>query len=223
MKCAAEGVRSVLVTATRGECGSVGDPPLCSREELGSVRERELREAAAIIGFDEVHLLDYIDKQLAKAPADQIRQSLVSVIRRTRPSVVFTFDPNGMNAHTDHIAISRFASEAIAAAADVRWHPEIGDAHAVSSLLWTPPITPWDAAERDRLEDLAGVDFIIDVSRWRDRRAAALRAHRTQQPSISRCFWNQADPGRILDREIWRQAWGPPLRHRPTDHVLAAF
>ena len=223
MACAADGVRSVLVTATRGERGSLGDPPLCTRDELGRVREQELREAAAIIGFDEVHLLDYVDKELSAAPADEIRRSLVSLIRRTRPAVVLTFDPNGMNAHPDHIAISRFASDAIAAAADARWHPETGDPHLVSSLLWTPPMTPWDAAERDHLEEVAGADFVIDVSRWRDRRAAALRAHRTQQPSISRCFWNRADPGRILDREIWRQAWGPPLPQRPAGHVLAGL
>jgi N-acetylglucosamine malate deacetylase 2 len=219
MKCAAEGVRSVLVTATRGQRGSLGDPPLCTRDELGAVREQELRDAAAIVGFDELHLLDYVDKELSGVPADEIRHLLVSIIRRTRPSVVFTFDPNGMNAHPDHIAISRFSSEAIAAAADVRWHPESGDAHQVSSLLWTPPITPWDAAKGDHIERKPGVDFVIDVSPWRHRREAALRAHRTQQPSISRCFWNQPDPARILDREIWRQAWGPPLRRRP-EHAL---
>jgi LmbE family N-acetylglucosaminyl deacetylase len=220
MQCAAEGVRTVLVTATRGQRGSVGDPPLCTRDELGAVREQELRAAAGIIGFDELHLLDYVDKELPTAPAAELRATLVSIIRRTRPSVVFTFDPNGMNAHVDHIAISRFASDAIASAADERWHPEGGNAHQVSSLLWTPPMTPWEAVQRDHLERDPGVDYLIDVSRWRDRREAALRAHRTQQPSISRCFWNQPDPGRILDREIWRQAWGPPLRRRPADHVL---
>src|SRR5215218_4082634 len=107
MRCADEGVRTVLVTATRGQRGSVGDPPLCTRDELGAVREQELREAAAIVGFDELHVLDYVDKELSAAPAEDIRRSLVMVIRRTRPSIVFTFDPDGMNAHPDHIAISR--------------------------------------------------------------------------------------------------------------------
>jgi len=220
MRCAAEGVRTVLVTATRGQRGSVGDPPLCTRDELGAVREQELRAAATIIGFDELHLLDYVDQELSSVPAAEIRSALVAIIRRTRPTVVFTFDPNGMNAHRDHVAISRFASDAVAAA-DERWHPETGAAHQVSSLLWTPPMTPWEAVGRDRLQLDPGVDFLIDVSRWRDRREAALRAHRTQQPSISRCFWNQPDPGSILDREIWRQAWGPPLPRRPADDVFA--
>ena len=221
MKCAVDNVRSVLVTATRGERGSLGVPPLCTHEELGACRERELREAAAIIGFDELHVLDYVDKQLASAPADEIRRSLVSVIRRTRPAVVFTFDPNGMNLHPDHIAISRFTSDAVAAAADARCHPDTGVPHRVARLLWTPPISPWDAAEREHTEREPGVDFVIDVAAWRERRVAALRAHRTQQPSISRCFWNRPDPDRILSRELWRQAWGPPLVRQPENDVLA--
>ena len=48
-----EGVRVVLASATRGESGKVGDPPVCSREELPAVREEELRRAAAILGIAE--------------------------------------------------------------------------------------------------------------------------------------------------------------------------
>lgn len=32
-----------VLTATRGEAGSCGDPPLCTSEELAAVREKELR------------------------------------------------------------------------------------------------------------------------------------------------------------------------------------
>jgi hypothetical protein len=35
-----------------------GDPPVCAGRELASCRERELRQAAAIIDFDELHLQD---------------------------------------------------------------------------------------------------------------------------------------------------------------------
>lgn len=220
MKYAAQGHPIVLVTATRGERGKAGDPPVCSPGQLAEWRERELRDAAAIIGFDELHLLGYRDQELAGAPPEAMRRSLVTVIRRTRPSVVFTFDPNGFNVHSDHVAISRFTSDAIAAAADARWEPDAGDPHVVGRLLWTPPIAPWTAAARGRLDDQPGADFVVDVSPWRDRRAAALRAHRTQHLSIDRYFWNQPDPGRILDIEIWRQGWGPPPRGRPAADVL---
>src|SRR6185436_15925293 len=147
MKYAAAGVRSVLVTATRGERGKAGDPPICAPDDLPACRERELREAGRIIGFDELHILDYRDRELAEAPPDDIRRSLVSLIRRVRPSIVATFDPNGFNVHPDHVAISRFRSDAITAAADPRWYPDTGDCHAVPRLVWTPPIAAWTSEQ----------------------------------------------------------------------------
>ena len=48
--------------------------------------------------------------------------------------------PNGMNLHPDHIAISRFASDAVAAA-DPRWFPETGEPHTVARMLWSSTCT----------------------------------------------------------------------------------
>lgn len=219
MKYAAQGARIVLVTATLGERGRLGEPPLCSPEDLATVRERELRTASGIIGFDELHLLGYRDRELGDARPEAIRSRLVSIIRDARPSVVFTFDPDGFNAHPDHIAISRFTSDAIAAAADPRWYPEAGRPYSVSRFLWTPPVAPWDAAGLERVGDHCGADFVIDVSPWTDRRAAALRAHRTQHQSVDRYFWAHPDPRRVLSTEIWRQGWGPALTQRPATEI----
>ena len=220
MKYAAAGVRIVLVTATRGERGKMGDPPVCTADDLPACRERELREAAEIIGFDELHLLDYRDRELAEAPTDQVREVLVPLIRRLRPSVVVTFDPDGFNRHPDHMAISRFTSDAIAVAADPRWHPNAGAPHLVARLVWTPPFPPWEAVSFDRLDDQPGADFVLDVAPWRERRAAALRAHRSQHLSVDRCFFERADLDRILGLETWRHAWGPSLAGRPARDVL---
>ena len=220
MKYAAAGTRIALVTATRGERGKAGDPPVCAPEELAACREQELRKAAKIIGFDELHLLEYRDRELADAPPDAMRQSLVSLVRRLRPSVVATFDPNGFNLHPDHLAISRFTSDALAAAGDPRWHPQAGPPHIVSRLVWTPLFPPWEAAAFDSLSDKPSADFVIDIAAWRNRKAAALRAHRTQHLSIDRYFFNQPDLDRILAFETWRQAWGPPLAQRPSHDLM---
>ena len=48
MRYAAAGARIVLVTATLGQRGKCGDPPVCRPEEIEATRERELREAARI-------------------------------------------------------------------------------------------------------------------------------------------------------------------------------
>jgi N-acetylglucosamine malate deacetylase 2 len=239
MKYGAAGARTVLVTATLGERGKTGDPPVCVAADLPACRERELREASRIIGFDELHLLGYRDRELAGAPPDEIRRTLVSLIRRVKPSVVFTFDPNGFNAHPDHVAISRFTGDAVAAAADPRWYPDVagsggvlppeGGSHTprggyeVPRLLWTPPIAPWDEAAR-RPDHEPGTDFVIDVAPWRDRRVGALRAHRSQHLSIDRLFFNRPDVDRILETEVWRQAWGPKLDgERPARDIFRSL
>jgi LmbE family N-acetylglucosaminyl deacetylase len=220
MKYGAAGVRTVLVTATRGNRGKVGDPPVCTPEELPAHRERELREAARIIGFDALHILEYRDRELGDVSDNAIRGALVAVLREARPSVVLTFDPSGINRHPDHIAISRFTSNAVAAAADPRWHPEAGAPHVVPRIVWTPPFPPWELGGHRRPADRPGADFALDVSAWRERRIAALRAHRTQHLSIDRYFFNQPDLAAILDLEVWRQGWGPPLARRPSHDLF---
>jgi LmbE family N-acetylglucosaminyl deacetylase len=220
MKYGTARVRTVLVTATRGERGKTGNPAVCAPDELAACREAELGEAVRIIGFNELHLLDYRDRELADAPPDAIRRALVSLVRRTRPSVVASFDPNGFNVHPDHIAISRFTADAIAAAADPRWYPDTGDPHVVPRLVWTPPIAAWEVGRTSSLAEHPGADFVLDVSAWRDRKVAALRAHRSQHLSIDRLFFNQPDQGHIYDVEVWRQAWGPAIRDRPSADLM---
>jgi N-acetylglucosamine malate deacetylase 2 len=215
------GAEIALLTATRGDAGKVGDPPLCSREELPACREAELRKAAAILGIGHVHVLDYHDKHLAEAPPDKVRTELVGFIRFHRPQIVITFDPNGANAHVDHIAIARFAMDAVAAAADARWHKAQGPAHHVQRVLWTSPMLPWDAARSPDLTQEPGIDFLLDVSVHRKAKAAALRAHRTQHASIDRHFFNRPDVDRMLSIETFRQAWGPQLRNVPEEDIFA--
>lgn len=217
------GAQLSLVTATRGDAGRVGDPPLCDRKVLPELREAELRQAADLIGISQVHLLDYQDKYLADAPIDRIREELVTLIRRHRPHVVITFDPNGMNEHADHIAISRFTMDAVAASADPRWATESARPHRVQRLLWTTPILPWEVTRSADLSLAPGVDFRVDITPYRDVKAKALRAHRTQHVPVNRCFLCKPDADQILSIEVFRQVWGPPLQRIPADDVLAGI
>ena len=216
-------VQIALVVATLGEEATLGDPPVATREELPGIREGELRVATDILGIQHVHLLGYRDKSLAAAPPDEIRAKLVGVIRQHRPQVVITFDPNGANAHPDHIAISRFTSDAVSAAADPRWLPEAGTAHQVARLLWTSPLMPWDAMWLSDPGEHPGVDFFIDIRPWWERKAAALRAHRSQYRPINRIFFSDPDTERVLGAEVFRQAWGPRLVRRPLDDLFAGL
>jgi LmbE family N-acetylglucosaminyl deacetylase len=217
------GADIALVTATRGDAGRAGEPAICSREELPARREAELRDAAKILGIRHVTVLDYLDKHLAEAPTDRIRRELVHAIRAHRPHVVVTFDPDGVNQHPDHVAISRFTIDAITAAGDPRWYPDTGDAYRVPRLLWTTPVLPWDAPKSPDLAKEPGVDFLIDISNYRDTKAAALRAHRTQHISIDRHFFHLPDLEPILSVETFRQAFGPALSKRPAADIFDAM
>lgn len=213
----------VLCCATLGQRGSAGNPPLATPEELPALRERELREAAAILGVTRLEILPYEDRKLAEAPPEEIRASLVGLIREHRPEIVITFEPNGGNQHPDHIAISRFTTDAVNAAADARWLPALGPAYQVPRLLWVGTVMPWDETDPARLAASPGVDFLIDVGRWREHRRRALEAHRTQHQSIGRVFLSRPDLDAILRFETFRLAFGTPLSIVPADDIFAGL
>ena len=71
---------------------------------------------------------------------------------------------------------------------------------------------PWEVTRPADLRREPGVDFAVDVAAQRASKAAALRAHRTQNVPIDRCFFSKRDVDGILGLELFRQAWGPPLR-----------
>jgi LmbE family N-acetylglucosaminyl deacetylase len=219
----AEGGRVALCTATPGEHGKLGDPPVCTRERLGAERQAELMAACAELGIATVRVLGYPDRGLASAPADTIRRQIVEIVRAIQPQVVVTFDPNGSNLHPDHVAISRFTADAVAAAGDPRWLPDLGPAHEPSRLLWTLPVRPWEVIRRTDPAREPGVDFVLDVSAFMRRKEAALRAHRTQHQSLNRIFLGKPDVARLLGVEMFRQAFGPPLASRPATDVFAGI
>lgn len=214
------GAQVSLVTATMGDRGKVGNPAVCLPGDLWRVRQEELRDAARLIGITSLRVLGYPDQGLRDAPADTIRRQLVEILRAARPQVVVTFEPSGTNLHPDHVAISRFVTDAVSAAADPRWLADLGPPHAVGRLLWTLPVRPWNVLRLARPELEPGVDFAVDVSAWRERKRAALRAHRSQHQSLDRILLLKPDADRLLSVELFRQAWGPPTDARPADDVF---
>jgi len=143
------GVETGLVCATRGEVGEISDPALATPENLGQVREQEMRAAAAVLNVPHVWFLDYRDsgmdgtpenddpRAFARANPAEVVGRLVAIIRQFRPQVMVTFDETGGYGHPDHIAIYRHTTSAFYAAADDVQYPELGAAHAVSKLYYS--------------------------------------------------------------------------------------
>lgn len=137
-KYAKEGIRTYLITATKGErgrFGKAGESP--GPDVVGRIREQELMAAARMLGIKKVNFLNYIDGELDKAEPSEITAKIADHLRRVRPHVVLTFDPAGAYGHPDHIAISQFAMAAIVCAADSRYGSDGNDpAHKVSKMYY---------------------------------------------------------------------------------------
>ncbi|MEP6774074.1 MAG: PIG-L family deacetylase, partial [Chloroflexota bacterium] len=134
----AEGVEIHLVTATRGERGWFGAPEENpGLEELGQIREAELRAAAAVLRLHSLAFLEYIDGDLDRAWAPEAVDRIAHHLRRVKPHVVITFPPDGAYGHPDHIAISQFTLAGIVQAASARFDdPEGLPPHNVLKLYY---------------------------------------------------------------------------------------
>jgi len=151
-KYAAEGIETYLVTATRGERGWFGDEKdNPGMDTLGKMREAELHNAAKALGIREVEFLDYIDGDLDQADPAEATAKIVDHIKRVRPEVVITFDPNGAYGHPDHIAICQFTTAAVLAAADPSYSNTYAP-HRVSKLYYMA----WPKGKFDAYESVFG-------------------------------------------------------------------
>ncbi len=96
-----------LITATKGEAGEPGNPPITTREKIGEVREQELRRAAKILGISNIHFLGFIDGKVRYTRNKKLEGKILSILKKENPDVVITFDKSGGSNHPDHKAISR--------------------------------------------------------------------------------------------------------------------
>jgi LmbE family N-acetylglucosaminyl deacetylase len=132
----ARGVQVRLVCATYGEEGDIRQLGVATRETLGQVRHEELRRSCAVLGLQEPVMLGYRDsgwgdspaqyhpKAFVQAPPWQVIQRLVEEIRRFKPHIVLTFEPEGISGHKDHKAIARYTTAAVRASGDPAAFPE---------------------------------------------------------------------------------------------------
>jgi LmbE family N-acetylglucosaminyl deacetylase len=167
-----EGREVAFCLVTTGGAGTNEHTP--NGEGLVPTRERELHEAARILGVKQVVLLGYADGTLE--PTLALRRDLTRVIRRFRPDVVVCGDPtvryygNEYMNHPDHRAASSAALDAVFPSAETRGiFPELlteGLApHKVKEVLISGAETP---------------DTWIDISDTLDVKVSALKAHASQ-------------------------------------------
>ncbi len=149
-----------------GEAGIDGLSP----EEARPLREREQREAAAIVGVDDVEFLGHPDGVLEYGLP--LRRDIARAIRRVRPEIVITgnyretFGPGMLN-QADHVAAGRAAIDAVRDAGN-RW---------VFRELLDEGLEPWNGVRAAFVVGSPGASHGVDVSDTFDRGIASLKAH----------------------------------------------
>jgi LmbE family N-acetylglucosaminyl deacetylase len=211
------GVRTVVMCASRGEAGSISDPALVLDGDLGRTRERELRDAAAVLGVAEVIVMDHPDGDLRWDHVPELHDEIVAAIRRCRPDAVITFAEDGLYWHLDHVgvhertytAVKSFGAEApplyYVTMPNGIMREVVKAAHAKGGA---PPDSSFWGIDPGAFGDGAKpATFVVDVRAWAPRKLAALRCHRTQMGSNNPIAWIDEDEARRwLGVEHFRRA-----------------
>lgn len=195
-----EGTEVAYVCATDGSAGWNG--PDLDRREIAGIREREMREASAILGVDDVRFLGFVDGSLV--PNLDLRRAVTREVRRFRPHVIVAPDPSMLWAgrsyinHPDHRAIGEAVLAVVACDAPTRpQFPELLDEgfepYKVPAL--------WLSTEG------SDSDLRVDIGDTLDIKIKALRAHASQIENMG-----------AFDVEARMREWGSAIaRDDPFD------
>ncbi len=222
----ADGARCVLVCCTGGEAGDILNPAMDNEEvraRLPDVRAEELAKATAIIGYDEVVMLDYKDSGMpgtpenedpacfARAPIEEAIERLVRIIRAERPHVIVTYaDDQEGYPHPDHLRVHDISVPAFDAARDPDQFPDAGEPWQPLKLYYTMwsrarilgmhekllelgKESPFDEKWFERPSQDHRITTKVDVGDWYQVRIDALLAHATQVDPNSP-FWFALPP-----------------------------
>ncbi len=201
-----------LLCATRGEGGEVGEPPLCSPDELGGVREQELVCAVSALGGKSLTFLGYTDPRVG--PDEQLYPftedlqtlsgQLALSIRQHRPEVVLTHGSNGEYGHPAHILAHRAALAAVLSFADGA--PLL---YSVAASFEGHPV-PLLANQDDPAH------LVLDVSPVLARKERAALCHRTQNALFVRRASQEAGRQMLVGEVLLRRE-GLHRVHPPVD------
>lgn len=157
-------------------CGDKGTKDLSiGSNKLCSIRQQEQRAAAKVLGVEDVQFLNYPDGYLV--PDINLRRDITRVIRRIKPDVLVTCDPQtlftqfgGLN-HPDHRAAGQATLDAVFPAArdylnfPELWNNEHLEPHIVREVWVCGTLSP---------------DITLDVTETWETKIRALFEHKSQ-------------------------------------------
>jgi len=173
------GAKVHYLVATRGEGGEMGEPPLCSQEELGEVREKELSCAVQTLNGWSLSLLDYVDPvvqgdQLYAYTEDleKLSTEVYEVIHSRDIDVLISHGTNGEYGHPAHVITNQAATASI---------KKYLASHPDKPIYFYTAASSFNGNPKPRLanqDDPAHI--ILDVYPVLGQKIAAAMCHRTQ-------------------------------------------
>jgi LmbE family N-acetylglucosaminyl deacetylase len=196
-----EGVRVVLLTATRGEEGDIHNMDAdATRPRLGEVRTEELMRSCAILGVDRQEFLDYRDSGMAgsvtnndprsfhAAPLREAAERVARYLREERPDVVVTYTADGTYWHLDHVKAHQATFAALDLLRAEGWEPSKAYMHAVPRSAVeqierrareSGAVLPIEVGQIVGIAD-AQITTVVDVSPFLEQKRAAFLSHLSQ-------------------------------------------
>ena len=180
------GIEVTYCLVTDGDAG--GFDRSVPRAEMPAIRQEEQRNAAKVVGVDDVHFLGYPDGRLELSL--DLRRDISRVIRQVRPQRVVTQSPERywgriQASHPDHLTAGEATLRAV--------YPDARNPFAFPELLDVEGLEPWEVAEVWVMGD-PSPNHYVDVTDTFDRKIAALRAHVSQTAHMD-------------DLEVWLREW----------------
>lgn len=112
-----------LLLATKGEAGknALRDS---TKTGIMKLRGQEVAEAAQTLGIASITYLEYQDGRLSTLTPGDLEDNVFRAMQALTPSVVITFEPNGISNHPDHIKMCYATTYAFQKYAKLQVHGE---------------------------------------------------------------------------------------------------
>jgi N-acetylglucosamine malate deacetylase 2 len=175
------GMQVDYVCATRGEGGEVGEPPVCTRETLGEVREQEMVCAVQTLGGHSLTFLGYTDPPVSEkdelfAFTDNLTMlagQIAASIKQFESQIVLTHGSNGEYGHPAHLV----TYQAVRMAVESLLGTEEG---LVQPILYTVQASFEDNPKPHLVNRDDPAHLVLDISSVLDIKTRAALCHKSQ-------------------------------------------
>jgi len=192
-KLVQDGAQVAYCVATNGDKGS-GDRTM-TPERLAATRQAEQRDAARVLGVETVEFLNFPDCEVENTR--RTRMVVTAAIRRHRPDLLLTQDPNRTTllgaSHRDHRIVGEIALDCV--------HP-LARAHLAFPELLDQGLEPHATKEVHLMVWGAHSNLVVDISETIEVKIAALACHVSQMPDRPALDKNVRERGARLGKPV---------------------